>query len=202
MDYEHVDTTNPMVKKIIQTSFEIFAKNDIKKASTNLIVQTAGISRGILYHYFKDKQDLFDYLVFFSFVKSFNEVNHIIDWEDGDLIKRINELTKFRLDVIADYPYMIEFGEKYRHEILKVADPDELRSWRKRFYQENIDFSLFKSGMDMEQVMHTLKWTFRGLYKELLEKPDPNKVITESVILETKEKSDKCYALMAQAFYK
>jgi len=35
----------------------------------------AGISRGILYHYFKDKQELFDFPIYFSFKKNLIEIN-------------------------------------------------------------------------------------------------------------------------------
>ncbi len=201
MDYDHIDTSNEMVKKIIKTSFEVFAKNDFKKASTNLIVQTAGISRGILYHYFKDKDQLFDYLKFYSFLKSFDEVDRYINWEDNDLIRRISDLTKYRLDVIAEYPFMIEFGEKYREEVMTSVDPSKLRGWRTKFYEHNIAYDKFKGELDMEQVIHVIKWTFRGLYKELLEKPDPNIVITESAILTLKEKCDDYSKLLEESFY-
>lgn len=201
MDYDHIDTSNQMVKKIIKTSFEVFAKNDFKKASTNLIVQTAGISRGILYHYFKDKDQLFDYLKFYSFVKSFDEVDRHINWENDDLISRVSELTKYRLDVIAEYPFMIEFGEKYREEIMASVDPSKLREWRSKFYQYNIDYDKFKNELDVKEVLHVVKWTFRGLYKELLEKPDPNIVITEEVILDLKEKCDDYCELLKVTFY-
>jgi len=199
MDFDHIDTSNEMVKKIIKTSFEVFALNDYKKASTNMIVQKAGISRGILYHYFKDKEELFDYLNFYSLQKSFTEVNAYINWDNKDIIKRVCELTKFRLDVIAEYPYMIEFGEKYRSHIFKHADVTALRGWRDKFYSHNVDYSLFKDGMDMTRVLHILKWTYRGLYKELLEKPEIN--ISESMILDLKEACNGYYELLASSFY-
>ncbi len=200
MDFEHIDSNNEMVKKIIKSSFEVFALNDYKKASTNMIVQKAGISRGILYHYFKDKEDLFNYLNFYSLQKSFAEVNDYIDWENEDIIKRISELTKFRLDVIAEYPYMIEFGDKYKSEVFKHADVAALREWREKFYKYNINYALFKDEVDIEKVLHILKWTFRGLYKELLEKPDIN--ISESMIIDLKEACNNYYVLLASSFFR
>lgn len=200
MDFDHIDGNNEMIKRIIKTSFEVFALNDYKKASTNMIVQKAGVSRGILYHYFKDKEELFDYLNYYSLQKSFKEVNEYIDWENKDIIKRVCELTKFRLDVIGEYPFMIEFGDKYRSQIFKYADVEELREWRAKFYNHNIDYTLFKGGMEIEKVLHVIKWTYRGLYKELLEKPETN--ISESMISDLKEACDGYYTLLESNFYR
>ncbi len=200
MNFDHIDDSNEMVKKIIKTSFEVFALNDYNKASTNMIVQKAGVSRGILYHYFKDKEELFDYLNYYSLQKSFKEINEYIDWVNNDLIKRISELTKYRLDVIAQYPFMIEFGEKYRNLVFKYADVEALREWREKFYAHNIDYKMFKDELDLDKVLHILKWTYRGLYKGLLEKPET--IISESMIIDLKESCNSYYELLASSFYK
>lgn len=200
MDFDHIDTSNEMVKKIIKTSFEVFSKNEYKKASTNMIVQKAQISRGILYHYFKDKEALFDYLSFYSLQKGINEVNQYIDWDNSDIIKRMSELTKYRLDVIAEYPYMIEFGEKYKEHIFKYADAGELRSWREKIFNYNVDYTLFKDELEIEKVLHIVKWTFRGLYKNLLEKADVNP--SETDILSLKDECNSYYKILKNNFYK
>ncbi len=200
MVFDHIDDDNEMVKKIIKTSFEVFTLNDYKKASTNVIVQKAGISRGILYHYFKNKEELFDFLIYYSLEKSFKEVNEYIDWENRDIIKRICEITKYRLDVILKYPFMIEFGEKYRDKIFENADVEALREWKQKFYSTNVDYSLFKDDIDIKKVLHVLKWTYRGLYKELLVKPEVN--ISEPMIIDLKEVCNSYYTLLASNFYK
>lgn len=202
MNFDHIDTSIPMVQTIIRTSFEVFAKNDFKKASTNLIVQTAGISRGILYHYFESKEDLFNYLSYFALRKSFGEIDASIDWEGRDLILRISDLIKYRLDMIAEYPYMVEFGEKYREKIFSFTEPSEMLEWRVKVYELNIDYEMFDKTMKMSQILHTIKWTFRGVYKELLEKIEPNKVIDETEVAKAKKQCDECCELLSKAFYR
>ena len=199
MRFEHLDIDNEMVKKIIKASFEIFASYDYKKASTNMIVQKAGVSRGILYHYFKDKEELFDYLNYYSFEKGFEEIDRYLDWENNDIIKRISDLTKYRLDVIAKYPYMIEFGEKYKEQIFQFTNVTAVYEWKEKFYKHNIDYSLFKEDIVLENALHILKWTFRGLYKELLKNSDE---ISESVILHQKDECDTYYELLVSSFYR
>ena len=47
----------------IEIALEEFAHNDYNTASISKIVEKAGIAKGSLYQYFKDKQDLFLYLL-------------------------------------------------------------------------------------------------------------------------------------------
>ncbi len=166
-----------------------------------MIVQQVGISRGILYHYFKGKEDLFNYLNYYSFAKGFEDVDQFIDWNKDDIIERVCDITKYRLDVIEDYPYMIEFSEKYKDRIVDFADVNVLRAWREKFYKYNIDYSKFKGGdISIESALHVIKWTFRGgLYKELLEKRQDD--ISESVIIKAKEECTSYYKLLAANFY-
>lgn len=46
--------------RIINSALEEFSKNSFDKASTNIIVKNAGISKGSLFHYFKNKQELYE----------------------------------------------------------------------------------------------------------------------------------------------
>ena len=38
MDFSHIDIENGKVKKIIESAYEVFAQNDLKKALTNEVV--------------------------------------------------------------------------------------------------------------------------------------------------------------------
>ena len=46
-------------EKIILAAFQEFGEHGYEGASTNQICQAAGISKGLLYHYFKSKENLF-----------------------------------------------------------------------------------------------------------------------------------------------
>ena len=46
-------------QKILESAFHIFAKDGYKTASMQDIGYDAGTSKGIIYHYFKDKDDLY-----------------------------------------------------------------------------------------------------------------------------------------------
>ena len=48
---------------IVSAAVETFGKNDYKNASTETIARRAGISKGLLFFYFKNKKELYLYLM-------------------------------------------------------------------------------------------------------------------------------------------
>jgi len=54
-------------EQILNAAINEFAQKDYKNASTNEIVKKAGISKGLIFHYFKNKKQLYiflyDYLI-------------------------------------------------------------------------------------------------------------------------------------------
>lgn len=49
--------------RIIDAALDEFAEKDFKAASLNNIIARAGISKGSMYHYFANKEDLYFYLI-------------------------------------------------------------------------------------------------------------------------------------------
>lgn len=52
-------------KRILIAALKEFSEKGYEQASTNSIVKEAGISKGILFHYFKTKRDLYLYVVLY-----------------------------------------------------------------------------------------------------------------------------------------
>ena len=77
--------------RIINSAIDEFAKYPYAKASTNNIVENAGISKGLLFHYFGNKKDLYDKLSRFVFNKLSDEIKANIDWEQTDILERIKQ---------------------------------------------------------------------------------------------------------------
>lgn len=168
--YEHIDINNEKVCKIVNAAFEVFSKNDLEKASTNSVVKLAGISRGLLYHYFKDKQDLFDFLVYFSIKVIVVDMENRIDWEDSDFINRIRQTIFMKFQILGQYPYMTEFFNKYSDQVTKTFlrdETEEIASGMKdKFYNYNLDFSLVKEGVDIDKMVNVIKLTLEGLARK------------------------------------
>ena len=50
--------------KIIEAALEVFAEKTFKGASVSMITKKAGVSKGLLYSYFKSKDDLLKQIIF------------------------------------------------------------------------------------------------------------------------------------------
>ncbi|WP_054754472.1 TetR/AcrR family transcriptional regulator [Piscibacillus salipiscarius] len=61
MAFDHIKEDTQM--KIINAALKEFAEKGYKLASTNQIVKRAGVGKGMLYYYFKNKQELFEFLI-------------------------------------------------------------------------------------------------------------------------------------------
>ncbi len=49
-------------QKIINAGFRVFSENSYKKSPMNEIADCAGISKSLLYHYFRNKRELYLFL--------------------------------------------------------------------------------------------------------------------------------------------
>jgi TetR/AcrR family transcriptional regulator len=102
----------PQEKKdyIIKVAIEEFVKNGYDKASTDVITRRAGISKGILFHYFKSKKNLYLYLV--NHVKdhlteiSMEELRKI---QSDDFFERIKEIVLLKQKLTAQYLQETQF---------------------------------------------------------------------------------------------
>ncbi len=199
MDFSHIDIENDKVKKIMKSAYEVFALNDLKKASTNEIVKRAGVSRGILYHYFKDKEELFNFLIYYSVEKGILELDQRIQWDDDDLIRRICDISKYRLEFIKEYPYGLEFSEKYGAQMSGFVDKKVLAEWREKFYHQGIDYSKFKDESMIDHAIHMMRWTYKGLSFEFLRTEE--KDMDSSSIDQLIQECEDYYQVFVSLFY-
>ncbi|WP_432664411.1 TetR/AcrR family transcriptional regulator [Wukongibacter baidiensis] len=176
--YDHIDINNEKVNKIINAAFEVFTKNDLEKASTNSVVKLAGVSRGLLYHYFKDKQDLFEFLIYFSIKAIAIDMEKRVDWEDSDLMNRMRQAIFLKFEIMSKYPYVIDFFDKYSYQVTRTdirKQTEEIAPGiRAKFYKHNLDFSLVKEGIDIKKMINVVKLTLGGIVREHLDKAKIN----------------------------
>lgn len=108
-------------KKISQAGFKLFCEKGFYHTNTNEIAKEAGVSTGIVYHYFKDKKAIL-----------LAAVDQMVPKFDPDMIKQLHlskdrkELKTFLSDIIDKY---IQFHTIFKaaHEefiVMCHSDPD------------------------------------------------------------------------------
>ncbi|WDV46197.1 TetR/AcrR family transcriptional regulator [Clostridiaceae bacterium M8S5] len=199
-NFKDIDINNEKIKKIVKASLEEFAKFGKDKASLNKILKTAGISKGIFYHYFNDKENLFKFLINYTADICLNAVSSKIDWNDDDIIKRICDVSKYRLEITKDYLFMTGFYDKFSGLIFESSDIDNRDVWREKFYTHNINLQKLKDVSSSKEVIHMVKWTYKGLFINLLNinGKNPDEIAISKLI----EECDRYYQVLASHIYK
>lgn len=172
MNSKFLNLSNEKQDKIINAALKEFGENSFEKASTNNIVKYAEISKGTLFNYFNSKQELYDYLIDFSFSSITEVVLNDVDLNNPDLFERIKQIGISKIKYMSRYPYMLNFTKKYYErntleEIKELAEKYAPNIYT-RVYSENIDFTLFKEGTNIEKAIKVTQWSIEKLGDELL----------------------------------
>ncbi|HSP46636.1 MAG TPA: TetR/AcrR family transcriptional regulator [Clostridiaceae bacterium] len=170
--YSNFEKLDPEKKeRILNAALEEFAKSGYKNASTNEIVKKAGISKGILFHYFKDKQNLFYYLYDFAMERLMEDFYRKIDTDEPDFIERIIQITNTKALLSMKHPGLFRFIETMYIDEVEEASAyvqkinTEILAESEKVLFRNVDMSLFKEDVDLEKAMKIITWTFDGYGK-------------------------------------
>lgn len=163
--------------RIINSAINEFAKYPYSVASTNNIVNNAGISKGLLFHYFGSKRELYEYLCTFVIMKLFNEINDNLNWEQPDIFERIKEIAMAKLRLSQTYPLLFDFvismfkeqgGPTDFNAAVEVYEKQgiNIKELFTKFYSHNIDYSLFRDQKNIVVMVDIIRWTLEKFREE------------------------------------
>ena len=163
-------------QRILNAAMKEFAARGYEHASTNRIVEDADIAKGLLFHYFKSKKQLYLYLYRYSVDLFSREVFEGVDDTQTDFFLRIRDVQRIKFGLIRRFPDLFEFTQSaYLEQSAEVrADVKEygrelLQSSAARMFQ-NIDYSPFRDDVDRGGIINTVMWAFEGFANDFLRK--------------------------------
>ncbi len=163
-------------ERIVNAALNEFALRGYEKASTNEIVKEAEISKGLLFHYFKSKKQLFLYLYDFGIQIFQHEFIKRIDYEEQEFFTKMRQISKVKLDLHRKYPQLFKFIlEAYLETNKEIKDELESRNSMvlminiNRLFQ-NIDTSKFREGIELKEILNIISWTIEGMVNEEIKK--------------------------------
>ncbi len=179
MNPKFFDVKKEKQDAIINAALMVFAENGYKKASTDIIVKEAGISKGLLFHYFISKQGLYEFVYDYSVKYMVLELTQSVKKTEEDFfeIQRGIELAKTR--VMKNYPYMQQFLSNVKFETADEAlsciieSKGQLEELYSSIYRQ-ADLSKFYSMIDVEKVVSMIGWMSDGFIKEKFRKGNPD----------------------------
>lgn len=163
-------------ERIINAALKEFALKGYEKASTNEIVKEANISKGLLFHYFNKKKDLFLFLYDYTLELLLNEFYGKLDSMETDIIIRFRESAFLKMELMIKHPEMFNFLFKAsKEEAVEVRRDLEQKAKeilavaQKKLFGE-FDASKFREGIDIQKAIEVIYWTLEGFARREQEK--------------------------------
>lgn len=115
-------------EKILDAAMTEFEENSYENASINQIVSNSGISKGSFYQYFKDKKDLYKYILSLIVKKKLEYITPVMmNPFEHDFFTVIREMNLSGLEFARENPRYMAIGNWM------------LKDLKKPFYKELID---------------------------------------------------------------
>ncbi len=150
-----------------------FGAGSFKKTSADAIAKRAGVSKGLLFHYFKDKRELYLYLfqhaidacmeTFLASFQYFGERDFFLALEKGQEIK---------MDMVRRMPGLFRFVMQAYYERDSILTPklrkklDDVLAQSTDQFLSRMDLHKFKDGVDPKAVVRLLMLASEGMLAE------------------------------------
>lgn len=170
MNEKFFDLKKEKQDRMINASLKIFALEGYDHASTDDIVKEAGISKGLLFHYFISKLGLYSFIYDYSVRYLMLELNKVSQ-EEKDYFKLYEQIKYSELQVMKNYPYMLQFINKSKDENVSEAllETEDKRNILPQRYVEILaqaSHERFRSEVDAEYLTKLIGYTMDGLMSE------------------------------------
>ena len=167
-------------EKVLNAAMAEF-RNGYDKASTDTIVREAGISKGLLFHYFGTKEKLYEFLMEYSMDVIMSEFYSLLNFDEPDMLDRLWQMLLLKMELSYRHPAIFDFvGAAYAREGVRkgVLAARYLKEGTdaEGLLMRGIDTSRFKDGFDAEKVANIIRWAVVGYSNSQI---DANKKIED-----------------------
>ena len=144
-------------------------------ASTNRIVERAGIAKGTLFKYFSSKEELF-YYVIDQFADKIRPFIYSLDGKEPEgLFETLKYMTmkkaSLRFTYPREYALVLQLVTNYNHPIYRKI-LEKFTSQSMELFErliEKVDTSMLRPGVSPEELFRVVGWTLRGMEDYILE---------------------------------
>jgi len=150
-----------------------FGTGTFRKTSADAIAKRAGVSKSLLFHYFKDKRELYLYLfqyVIDECVKKY--LARAYDDGDTDFFRVLEKGHRIKMDMVRRMPGMFRFVMHAYYEHDSILTPrlrkalDDLMAQSIDDFLAHMDLYKFKDGVDPKRVIRLILLASEGMLAE------------------------------------
>lgn len=152
--------------RLFQAAMQEFTKG-YSMANTDEITKNAGISKGLLFHYFGSKKGLFLFLIQYAAATVKSEYMKVT-LDSGDFLENIRKVSLLAAQLSFQHPLLYRFlGKAYfsLNEVFPKGIPKDIgNGFEEMLLQiyQNTDTSLFRADIDTEKARDIMIWTMKG----------------------------------------
>lgn len=171
MNAKFFDLSKDKQDRMINAALKLFAQNGYRHASTDDIVREAGISKGLLFHYFGSKIGVYSFVYDYSVRYMTLEFKTTINPNERDIFEVLKQKQQAFLHAMRRYPYMQQFLNRSNSENVNEAliATEEKRGLLNAAYEgilEKTDREKIPTGIDIDKLYKTLDLTIKGIITE------------------------------------
>lgn len=162
-------------KQIHDAALQVFAENGYKRANTQEIAYKAGISKGLLFYYFKNKQSLCLHLLNWAIEQIEIQLKDDIH-QSKDFFQRLESWTQKKLEFFEKMPFLLDFSLRMYYTTDKEIAPSIQNAIVKMTnilfdrYFSDIDTQKFKPGISPQMVLNQMIYLCDGyLHQQMLQ---------------------------------
>lgn len=161
---------------ILNAGYRVFARSDYKKSPMREIADAAGISKSLLFHYFRNKKEL--YLFLLETCAQMTEERVRECYEQEDIFEMMRSGLRAKAQLMRQYPDMSGFALRAYYE----KDPEVCREVQALIvkygsFQTNgprlkLDPERFVPGLDLRMMYQDMYWAGEGYLWEWIRRGD------------------------------
>lgn len=170
MNGKFFDLKKEKQDRMINAALKVFALQGYRHASTDDMVREAGISKGLLFHYFGSKIGVYKFVYDYSVRYMMLELG-AVPADETDLFAIVKYAEAARMRAMRGYPYMQQFLNRSMTEDVSEAlmAIEDKRNTLLACYEDlysRADYTLLPQGTDGKKLLKIIDYTIKGLMTE------------------------------------
>ena len=155
-------------RAILNAGYRVFSQNSYKNSPMSEIAAQAGISKSLLFHYFRNKKELYLYLMGSAAEVTARQLERSGAYEPEDIFEMMRRGLLAKAELMRRHPDMAAFTLRAYYE----KDPEVCReiqrligrygSYRTNAPRLKLDPARFIPGLDLEMMYRDMFWASEG----------------------------------------
>ena len=165
-------------QRIINAGFRIFSQNSYRKSPVSEIADAAGISKSLLFYYFKNKRELYVFLWERCAQITIDYLTEYGCYEKSDLFDMMYQGMKAKLEIMRNYPDIGAFAIKAFYEKddeisgLIQASYEKMKAFKAENTLKSLDSVQFREGIDLKMMYREMYLASEGYLWEMVQRED------------------------------